>query len=526
MGTPRTSVPGALLEVRGVSKAFAGVAALSAVSLTLAPGEVHALIGENGAGKSTLIHVLTGTLALDAGSLYLQGSFFAPTSPAQAASRGVAVLHQEPQLVGSVSVLDNLFVGRKFPALPGLGRWLVDRSAMRERAAQGCAALGVSLPLDALVAELSATQRTQLALLRCLMCEPDLLVLDEPTAALTSTDARQLLKQVDVLRQRGKAVMYVSHRLDEVLQIADRISVLRNGVVVTTVPARGQTSALLIAAMSGQTETPSPVRMQVVRASTKPAVVLQIKRASTADGKLRDASLTLHAGELLGLYGLAGSGRTELLELMVGVRAGRTEALAAHGQPVRSNNPKAAAARGWVLIPEDRRGHALVLNMRVRDNLTLPFLRRFANLRGFGWLSLRRERAAAVTAMHDLNIKATGPEQSVLELSGGNQQKVVFARALAMRGGGQIQVLLCDEPTQAVDVTTRRAIHRLLREHCTHGGAALVVSSDLTEMLELAQRVVVLREGVTVANLEGAQLNAPDVLRWCFAASPVNATRS
>jgi ribose transport system ATP-binding protein len=213
---------------------------------------------------------------------------------------------------------------------------------------------------------------------------------------------------------------------------------------------------------------------------------------------------------------LAGSGRTELLELLLGLRAGRLDALLAQGQPVHINNPQAASARGWVLIPEDRRGHALVLNMRLRDNLTLPFLQRFANARGFGWLSLGREREAAVAAMQGMNIKATGPEQSVVELSGGNQQKVVFARALAMNA----KVLLCDEPTQAVDVTTRRAIHQLLRQHCARGGAALVVSSDLTEMLELAQRVVVLREGVTVANLHGAQLNAPEVLRRCFDAAP------
>lgn len=520
MGAVRTPVPSALLEVRGVSKAFAGVAALSAVSLTLAPGEVHALIGENGAGKSTLIHVLTGALAADGGSLRLQDVPYAPASPAQASERGVAVVHQEPQLVGSLSALDNLFVGKQFPNLTGLGRWLINRAAMRERAAQACAALGLSLPLDALVADLSVTQRTQLALVRCLMSEPHLLILDEPTAALTSTDAQQLLSQVDALRQRGKAVLYVSHRLDEVLQIADRITVLRNGAVVATVPAQGQTPASLIAAMSGQADAhsavPNLIPVQAVPASTQPAAVLEIKQAATADGKLRHANLTLHAGELLGLYGLAGSGRTELLELLLGLRAGRVDALLAQGQPVHINNPQAASARGWVLIPEDRRGHALVLNMRLRDNLTLPFLQRFANVRGFGWLSLGREREAAVAAMQGLSIKATGPEQSVVELSGGNQQKVVFARALAKNA----KVLLCDEPTQAVDVTTRRAIHQLLREHCARGGAALVVSSDLTEMLELAQRVVVLREGVTVANLQGAQLNAPEVLRWCFDAAP------
>ncbi len=515
----RTPVPSALLEVRGVSKAFAGVAALSGVSLTLAPGEVHALIGENGAGKSTLIHVLTGALAADAGTVLLQGAAFAPASTAQAAARGVAVVHQEPQLVASLSALDNLFIGKEFPVLTGLGRWLIDRASMRQRAAQACASLGLSLPLDALVADLSVTQRTQLALVRCLMTQANLLILDEPTAALTSTDAQQLLSQVDVLRQRGKCVLYVSHRLDEVLQIADRITVLRNGAVVTTVAAQGQTPASLIAAMSGRTDPPAAVSNQAVPASTHAAAVLEVTHASTADGKLRNASLTLHAGELLGLYGLAGSGRTELLELLLGLRAGRVDALMAQGQPVHINNPQAASARGWVLIPEDRRGHALVLNMRVRDNLTLPFLERFATARGFGCLSWSREREAAVTAMHGLNIKATGPEQSVVELSGGNQQKVVFARALAMNA----KVLLCDEPTQAVDVTTRRAIHQLLREHCARGGAALVVTSDLTEMLELAQRVVVLREGVTVANLQGARLHAPEVLRWCFDAAPEQA---
>ena len=530
----------ALLEVRGAGKAFAGATALADVSMTLNAGEVHALIGENGAGKSTLIHLLTGALTADSGSLLLHGQPFAPTSPAQAAARGIAVVHQEPQLVASMSALDNLFIGCAFPTLRGVGRWLTDRAAMRQHALRACTDLSLSLPLDALVSELSVTQRTQLALLRCLMNQPDLLILDEPTASLTSTDAQKLLLQIDALRQRGKAVLYVSHRLDEVLHIADRITVLRNGAVVATLLARGQTAASLIAAMTGHVDAPTP-RALTTTALTTPAFttpaftpaasgpdapshgrveLLSVRQASTIDCRVRAASLTLHAGELLGLYGLAGSGRTELLELLMGLRAGHFEALHAQGQAVKVNSPQAAAARAWVLVPEDRRGHALLLNMRLRDNLTLPFLRRFANLRGMGWLSLKREREAALKAMQGLHIKATGPDQNVVELSGGNQQKVVFARALAMNA----RVLLCDEPTQAVDVTTRRAIHQLLREHCARGGAALVVSSDLSEMLDLAQRVVVLREGVSVANLSGTSLNAPEVLRWCFAASQTNTT--
>ena len=533
----------ALLQVRGVGKLFGGVPALSEVSLTLRAGEVHALIGENGAGKSTLIHLLTGALVADGGAMSWRGQPFSPTShtsPARAAAQGIAVLHQEPQLVPSLSALDNLFIGRSSPVAAPWGRWLTDRSAMRERAHQACEALVTgtasgagtvtgagagfgevfSLPLDALVADLSATQRTQLALLRCLMSEPDLLILDEPTASLTSTDAQQLLRQVDALRQRGKAVLYVSHRLDEVLHIADRITVLRNGAWVATLPARGQTSTSLIAAMSGQIESETegqtagenvPSVCSRDASHTTANAVLQVAQAATRDGRVRDASLTLHAGELLGIYGLAGSGRTELLELLMGLRAGSFASLSANGLPVMSHTAQAAKSRAWVLIPEERRGHALVLHMRLRDNLNLPFLHRFASL---GWLSKQRDRAAAAASMQALDIKATGPEQSVVELSGGNQQKLVFARALAMNA----QVLLCDEPTQAVDVGTRRAIHQLLRKHCARGGAALVVSSDLSEMLELAQRVVVLREGITVANLSGAGLNANEVLRWCFAA--------
>ena len=523
-----------LLQVNGVGKVFAGVPALSDVSLTLHAGEVHAVIGENGAGKSTLIHLLTGGLAADGGTMSLRGQAFTPPSPASAAAQGIAVLHQEPQLVPSLSALDNLFIGRSLPAAAHWGRWLTDRGAMRERAHQACEVLGAglgagasfNLPLDALVADLSATQRTQLALLRCLMSEPDLLVLDEPTASLTSTDAQQLMRQVDALRRRGKAVLYVSHRLDEVLHIADRITVLRNGACVATLPARGQTSASLIAAMSGKVdEQTDRENVSAVRSHSASHIaanaVLQVAQAATRDGRVRDASLTLHGGELLGIYGLAGSGRTELLELLMGLRAGSFASLCANGQPIKVHTAQAAKARAWVLIPEDRRGHALVLHMRLRDNLNLPFLRRFASLAWapWAWLSKHRERAAAATSMRALAIKATGPEQSVVELSGGNQQKVVFARALAMNA----QVLLCDEPTQAVDVGTRRAIHQLLREHCARGGAALVVSSDLSEMLELAQRVVVLREGISVANLSGADLNAVEVLRWCFAAPQTEA---
>ena len=496
------------LDVSGVSKSFAGVAALTEVSLLVRAGEVHALIGENGAGKSTLINVISGVFAADAGQLRWRGEALTFASPKDAARSGVAVVHQEPQLIASVTALDNLFIGARFPTRRFTP--LIARDAMRRQARAACDALGVVLPLDALVAELSATQRTQLALVRCTMRAPELLILDEPTAALTSRDAQQLLAVVNTLRQRGTAVLYVSHRLDEVLQIADRITVLRYGRSVATLNAAGQTQASLVELMSGQRASeplaaPAP--------PTRGAVLLQASGLCSTDGRVHAVSLSLHAGELLGLYGMAGSGRSELLEMLVGLRPRASGELGVGGLAVGRSSPRDAARRGMVLIPEDRRHHALVLAMRVRENLSLPYLRRFA--RG-GWLNRKRERAHAVDAMRAMDIKATGPEQTVAELSGGNQQKLVFARALAM----QPTLLLCDEPTQAVDVGTRRAIHQLLRRHCDDGGAALVVSSDLDEMLALADRIVVLREGRSVTTLNGPGLSAQDVLHWCFAAAP------
>lgn len=499
------------IEALGVGKRFAGVAALTGVTLAIRSGEVHALIGENGAGKSTLINVLAGAYGPDAGTLAWDGSPLSFASPLQASQRGIAVIHQEPQLIASLPGLDNLFIGGPFPRRGPL----IARGRMREQAEACCTALGFELPLSSLVAELSTTQRTLLALARCMLREPELLILDEPTAALTQRDTEILFAAVEGLRRRGKAVLYVSHRLEEVLKIADRISVLRNGLGVGTFASGGQTRATLIEAMSGRRDVADQ------RAGARPhprrllgEPLLEFEHVASRDGRVRDATLALHAGEILGVYGLAGSGRTELLETAVGLRRLGHGCVRLLGRVLQSPavgaSPRRAAGRGLVLVPEDRRAHALVMTMRVRENLTLPFLRRFS---WHGVVARRRERSHAVAAMRALDVKATGPEQTIAELSGGNQQKIVFARALAL----QPRVLLCDEPTQAVDVGIRAAIHELLRAHRAAGGAVLVVSSDLDEMLELVDRVVVLRDGTTVAALENRGLSGETVLGWCFA---------
>ena len=485
------------LLLKGVSltKRFGGLTALEGVDIGLHSGEVLALIGENGAGKSTLIHLLTGSYACDAGHI----ENFANFSDAE-----VAVIHQDPQLISSLSGLDNLFIGRAFPSF-ALGT-LISRSHMRLQALAACEGLGLSLPLDDLVLDYTPTQRFQLALLRCWMQKPAVLILDEPTAALTSHDAEMLMQLLRRWTSEGMAVLYVSHRLEEVLQISQRILVLRNGKQMATLVTAQQSHADLVSAMSGQTHSAVP---QLSVSSSKNAVVLQMQNVQTSDATLQGVDMVVHEGELVGLYGLAGAGRSEILETLMGLRSVQSGRMLWRTQSYEPSGPGFAARTGLALVPEDRRQNALVLGMRLRENLSLSFLHRLSR---FGCLLRRREKNFAKHWMQALAIKARDSEQPVSELSGGNQQKVVFARALAM----QPTLLLCDEPTQAVDVTTRRAIHQLVRNHCGDGGAALVVTSDLDEMLQWVDRILVVREGKTVANLPNQQLTAAQVLAWCF----------
>ncbi|MFM7698203.1 MAG: ATP-binding cassette domain-containing protein, partial [Limnohabitans sp.] len=332
------------------------------------------------------------------------------------------------------------------------------------------------------------------------------LILDEPTAALTSHDADLLLDRIRTWKSAGMAVLYVSHRLEEVLRVSQRIMVLRNGKTVATLTTAEQTQPDLVHAMSGQSPYVHERPLGTLRQA--PSLV-SVKKLHTHDGRLRGIDLKVQAGELLGIYGLAGAGRTELLETLVGLRAVSRGTLHLRGTSYRPTSPDAAAKQGLVLVPEDRRNNALVMGMRLRENLSLSLMQRFSS---WGWLRRHQENQFSQDCLDAFAIKARDLEQPVSELSGGNQQKIVFARALAKKP----QLLLCDEPTQAVDVATRRAIHHRVRSHCESGGAALVVTSDLHEMLQWVDRVVVVREGQSVADLPNHNLTAAQVLHWCF----------
>mgnify|MGYP000462757991 CR=1 FL=1 len=469
-----------LLKGVGLTKRFGGLTALEGVDIGLHSGEVLALIGENGAGKSTLIHLLTGSYACDAGHIENFANF---------SSAEVAVVHQDPQLITSLSGLDNLFIGRAFPSF-ALGT-LISRSHMRLQALAACEGLGLSLPLDDLVLDYTPTQRFQLALLRCWMQKPAVLILDEPTAALTSHDAEMLMQLLRRWTGEGIAVLYVSHRLEEVLQISQRILVLRNGKQMATLATAQQSHADLVSAMSGQTHS---AVAQLSVSSSKNAVVLQMQNVQTSDATLQGVDMVVHQGELVGLYGLAGAGRSEILETLMGLRTVQSGRMLWRTQSYEPSGPGFAARTGLALVPEDRRQNALVLGMRLRENLSLSFLHRLSR---FGCLLRRREKNFAKHWMQALAIKARDSEQPVSELSGGNQQKVVIGKWLATRP----KVLLLDEPTRGVDIGAIEQIHARILAERERGAAVLLISSDLSEILALSDRILVMHGGRIVGEL-------------------------
>lgn len=491
-----------LLRVEHLDKTFGSQQALADISFDLRTGEVHALVGENGAGKSTFIKILTGVYSKNRGSIMWKGSRAEISSPKAARRLGIYAVHQDRNLIPSFTGYENLYLGLDYPAFAfGTGiRW----RKMREQAEQAAAELGISLPLDKPAADMTPPEKTMLEIVRAAMLDCALLILDEPTAALTDQEAEKLFALIRRLASQGTAILYVSHRLEEIFRIADRITVFRNGRSVCTAQAAETNQDELIQWMSG-------VSVQAERRERRRTgeTLLEVERLATADGRVRNVNLKVRKGEIAGIFGLAGAGRTELLEAIYGLRPVVSGRMLLEGQPVVSRSPRESLDRGVVLIPEERKRDGLILSMSLRENMTLSVIDRFRR-----WLGMdrRAERSTAEQWMQRMSVKAAGVEQPAGELSGGNQQKVVFAKALM----SEPKLFLCDEPTQAVDVVTRGEIHRLLREQAEKGSGILLVTSDLQEMLEIADRLYILREGEIVAELENDSLTPEQVLQLCF----------
>ncbi len=496
---------GELLSIKRLAKAYGGAVALRDASLSLDAGEMLALMGENGAGKSTLIKILAGAVAADGGEIRIGGRAVSPRSPAEAHRLGLRFIHQELVVVPGLSVAENIMLGRRYPHRFGL----VDWRALNARASAALATLGVThISPQAIVSRLPVGDRMLVKIASALLeseGEPArLFVMDEPTAALNGEESERLFQVVAALRGRGCGVLYVSHRLDEVLALADRIVVLRDGENAATLDAKQATKPQLIAAMTGGREIDS-----VGDASREVDSLVALSVEGLSGDGLRDVAFDIRRGEILGVAGLASAGADRLTRALIG-GAGRVKL---EGSPITLKGPADAWGKGIALVPRERRAEGLLLMQDVARNVALPHL---SWLNRWRWLLNRTsERATAVETGKRVRLKARSPEQKLRTLSGGNQQKVMFARAVA----GPLRALLLDEPTRGVDVGAKFDIYALLRELAAAGAAVLIVSSDQEELLHICSRIVVMREGQIAASVSAAALTPQKLLSLCYGES-------
>jgi ABC-type sugar transport system ATPase subunit len=491
------------LELVEVSKSFAGTRALERVSLDVQGGEVHVVAGENGAGKSTLIRVIAGAIDDYAGELRLDGRRVRFASPAAAVAQGIATIHQELSLVPALSVADNFELVR-----PGRAFAPLTRKAAREHALTALRKLELSLDPDVLVEELSVAERQLVEIARALAGRVRVLVMDEPTSALAEPDTLRLMTLVERLKHDGIGIMYISHRLDEIFRLADRITVLRDGQRVFTRPARELAHDELVNAMVGRAGTVTPAGRRETSAPTRLAVRRMERSGPRPLGPL---DFELRAGELVGLAGVEGSGASTLLHALFGDAPGVSAELELDGRAYVPENPRAALARGVALLASDRHSSVLA-ELSVLHNATLSSLRAWSQ---FALLSDAAERRAAAPEISRVKLKAPSLDAAAGALSGGNQQKTALVRCLLARP----RMLLLDDPTRGIDVVARADVHELLREVASNGTSILFRSTDLGELVALAERVLVLVRGRHVATLAHGELDRERLLALMMGAA-------
>lgn len=484
------------VELKGVSKHFGATIALDRVSVCLRQGRVHVLVGENGAGKSTLGKIVGGVLSPDEGDVLLRGEPVRFRSPIDALAHRVASIAQELAVVPELTAEQNVFLG----AEPRRG-WYVQRRELRRRYEALCDAVGFGVPAGAVVGKLRIADQQKVEILRALARDAELVVLDEPSASLGRDDAAKLRLLIPSLRARGITVVLVSHFLDEVLELADDVSVLRDGKLVRSGPAQAETEATLVEAMLGRTlDLSLPARRQP--APDAPAVLsVRDLRATGVNG----VSFEVRAGEIVALAGLVGAGRTEVAQAIVGTRRAHGGEVLVGGVALRRRSPRQMLARGLAMIPESRKEQGLLLDRPVRENAALSVLPSLSRL---GYVRRGLERRSVSRVMDRLDVRASSADAGTRTLSGGNQQKLLFARVILSAPS----VLVADEPTRGVDVGARRSIHELLLELASEGKGVLLISSDTEEVLAIAHRILVMQGGRIVAELDGSSATEEDLV--------------
>jgi ribose transport system ATP-binding protein len=488
-----------LLVARGIEKRFAGVHALKGVDLEVAAGEVLAIVGENGAGKSTLMKILAGVLAADAGAITIDGARAALDSPLAARRLGIALIHQELQLAENLDVAENVFLGCE----PCFGRTpFVDAGRMRREAAALLARVGLEVDTRTRVSDLSLGQRQLVEIAKALAADARVLIMDEPTSSLSDRETRHLFRIAAELKSRGVAILYISHRMPEILALADRVVVLRDGERAGELEGATIERDAIVRLMVGR-----DLVTHASRSSTRGAKCLEVEALRTAAFPQHAVSFDVARGEIVGIAGLVGAGRSELLLALFGIVPPLGGSIRVSGEVFRgARGPRAAIDAGIALVPEDRKREGVLLELPIDDNLALPSLQTLA---GTCFRRHRSERAFAHRVAGDVAIRANSLRRRAAELSGGNQQKVVIGKWLAKSP----RLLLLDEPTRGVDVAAKAEIYALLERHAEAGNAVLFVSSELEEVLRLADRVLVMHEGRLAGELSRAAASEEAILR-------------
>jgi ribose transport system ATP-binding protein len=479
-----------------IRKTFPGVVALDNVRFDLHRGEVHVLLGENGAGKSTLIKLLGGALKKDAGKVLLDGREVEIRSPRHAQELGIGIIYQELHLVPHLSVAENIFLGSEPELFPGI----IDQQALYKRAQGILANLHVDIDVHAQIQSLSVAQQQMVEIAKAVSMDVRILVMDEPTSALTESEIGQLFAMIGSLKKTGVSIVYISHRLDEIFHVGDRVTILLDGRYVGTFGINDLTRPELVRLMVNREIKEQFPKVRVPRRDEK----LRVEQLTRA-GELRDVSFSLYGGEVLGVAGLLGSGRTELARAIFGLDAIDSGAVIVNGQPEPNLNPRRAVKLGLGYLTEDRKNQGLILRLSVKENILLASLDRLSK---FGVLDPATESATAEKYVEDLRIKTPGIDQQVVNLSGGNQQKVVLSKWLC----SEAQVFIFDEPTRGIDVGAKVEIYRLINGLTERGAAVMMISSELPEIIGMSDRIMVMREGTVAAFLDAADATQESIL--------------
>ena len=489
-----------VLQMRGIEKRFGGVHALKGVDFEIAAGECVALAGENGAGKSTLMKILGGVHQPDAGEVRIDGAPVTIRGVADATRYGVSFIHQELNVLDNLDVAANVYLGRE-PVTGGLLR-LVDSRRMHREAAVYLKRLGMNIPTDTPLSRLSIAQQQLVEIAKALSLDARILIMDEPTSSLTLSETARLLEVVHELKAQGVAIIYISHRLGEIEQIADRVVVLRDGANVGTLAREEITHDRMVRMMVGRDIDKFYQHPEGERAPG----FFAVDRLRTRRYPDREVSFDIGRGEIIGLAGLVGAGRTEVAQSIFGIDGALEATVRLDRRELRIRSPQDAIRHGIYLVPEDRRHAGLITDIAIRENVTLPSLERYAPA---GLIAFDRERKAAAEVCKKLNVKAPSVEERVINLSGGNQQKVVLAKWLAL----EPKVLIFDEPTRGVDVGAKAEIYALMRALAESGVAILMISSDMEEVLHISDRVAVMHEGSLVGILNREECTEENIMR-------------